>query len=517
MNGGTSSSPKVSVVVPAYNCGSHMEKLVDSLLRQSMPAAQFEAVFVDDGSTDDTPARLDALAAAHPHFRVVHIENSGWPSRPRNVGVAHSRGEYVMFVDDDDWLGDEALERMYDCAVTHGADVLIGRMAGHGRGVPRELFRRNRFDATLANSPLIDSLTCHKMFRRAFLDEHDLRFPEEWPRRLEDHRMVVRAYLLSKKTCVLSDYTCYHHTRRDNGGNVTARLLDPTEYYAALRESLDIVDAHVEPGPLRDRLYRRWLRHQMLDRLRGRRMLDAPPEWIEQVAAEIRDILRERFGPGVAAGLPPTYRVVAHFAEGGRMADLRRFAGWEAGTTAAARVERCALDGATLNLTVAGWLESDGRPVAVRRGDDRDLLVLPVEDVPPDLRDVTAALDRGRLDVVARRQGSNDEVFLPADTTTERVAGPHGTSHAVYRAAVAVDFRTVNGGRTAGTWRLKVRVNSAGWVRDVPLPLLVRCAADGAPPRLLDENAFFPRLRRAVRQRVPVGLAAFLAPGRRGG
>ncbi|RKN17845.1 glycosyltransferase family 2 protein [Micromonospora musae] len=515
---GTSESPKVSVVVPAYNSGPHIEKLVDSLLRQSMPASRFEAVFVDDGSTDGTPARLDALAAAHPHLRVVHIENSGWPSRPRNIGVAHARGEYVMFVDDDDWLGDEALERMYGYGATHGADVVIGRMAGHGgRGVPRELFRRNRADATLANSPLIDSLTCHKMFRRGFLDEHELRFPEGWPRRLEDHRMVVRAYLLSKRTCVLSDYTCYHHNRRDDSGNVTAGRLDPQEYFTALRETLDVVDAHVEPGPLRDRLHRRWLRHQMLDRLRGRRLLEAPAEWAEQVAAQVRDIIRERFAAGVAAGLPPMYRILAHLAERDRLADLRRLAEWERTLRAAARIEGHALAGSTLTLTVAAWLESGDGPVAVGRDGDRDLLVLPVADVPAELRDVTTALGAGRVDVVARHQEGGDEVFLPVTSTVERVVGPDGTAHAVHRGTVTVDYRTVNAGRTAGTWRLKARVTSLARTQDVRLPLLVRCAADGATPRVVDETAFLFRLRQVVRRRVPAGLLVRPSPrGRRG-
>lgn len=145
--------PKVSVVVPAYNCGPHIEKLAASLLRQSLPADEFEAIFVDDGSTDDTAKRLDRLAAEHPHITVLHIENSGWPSRPRNLGVDHARGEYVFFADDDDWFADEALERLYACAKANDADIVVGKMAGYGRPVPRELFRKNRFDATLDNSP----------------------------------------------------------------------------------------------------------------------------------------------------------------------------------------------------------------------------------------------------------------------------------------------------------------------------------------------------------------------------
>src|SRR5262245_30441703 len=113
---------KVSVIVPVYNPGPYVEDLISSLLRQSLPSTEFEAVFVDDGSTDDTPARLDALTAEHPHLRVLHQDNSGWSGKPRNVGIEAAQGDYVFFADNDDWLGDEALERMYDFAVKNGSD-----------------------------------------------------------------------------------------------------------------------------------------------------------------------------------------------------------------------------------------------------------------------------------------------------------------------------------------------------------------------------------------------------------
>ena len=78
---------RVSVVVPVFNPGRYIDPLIDSLRRQTMPAADFEAVFVDDGSTDDTPGKLDRLAESEPNVTVVHIPNSGWPGRPRNIGI----------------------------------------------------------------------------------------------------------------------------------------------------------------------------------------------------------------------------------------------------------------------------------------------------------------------------------------------------------------------------------------------------------------------------------------------
>ncbi|MFG3557587.1 glycosyltransferase family 2 protein [Micromonospora sp. NPDC047557] len=496
--------PKVSVVVPAYNCGRNIEKLVASLLRQSLPADEFEAIFVDDGSTDGTGKRLDRLAAQHPHIHVVHIENSGWPSRPRNVGIERARGEYVFFADDDDWFADQALERLYDCAKKYDADVVIGKMAGHGRGVPRELFRKNRFDATLANAPLIDSLTCHKLFRRSFLNEHGLRFPEGGKRRLEDHSLVVRAYFRSRRTCVLSDYTCYHHAQRADARNVTAARLEPSSYFASVRDALDIVTANTEPGPLRDRLHRRWLRNEMINRLRGKRLLEAPHDWVDQVATEIQKIIQERFAPGVAAGLPPLQRAVAYLAERGRVEDLRRLARWESGIAGHGRIDDLQPDEHAVTLTVAAELRSADQPIGFRADDGRDVLVLPVDEISPDVLDSTAQVRKARLDMVARRRETGDEIFLPVQFQIERVAGPGGaeTVHLVHRATTTIDFRNLNGGRTRGSWLLKARITNAGWTEDARLPLLFICPADGAPPRIRDERKVWNRLRSAVGRRV---------------
>ena len=77
---------RVTVVVPVYNPGPHIEGLLESLLGQSLPAGEYELLFVDDGSTDGTPERLAALARVRPNVRLERIPRSGWPGRPRNVG-----------------------------------------------------------------------------------------------------------------------------------------------------------------------------------------------------------------------------------------------------------------------------------------------------------------------------------------------------------------------------------------------------------------------------------------------
>ncbi|EFL36758.1 cell wall biosynthesis glycosyltransferase [Streptomyces viridochromogenes DSM 40736] len=371
---------KVSVIIPVYNPGVYIEDCISSLQRQSLPPDEYEVIFVDDGSTDETPARLDALAAEDPRVKVIHQENSGWSGKPRNVGIAASRGEFVMFVDNDDYLGDEALERMYDYGVANGADVVVGKMAGKGRGVPVELFRRNHPRATVENAPLIDSLTPHKMIRRAFLDRIGLRFPEG-RRRLEDHVFIAEAYLRAENVSVLSDYVCYYHIRRDDGSNAGFERFDPVGYFKNLREALDVVERYTEPGPVRDKLFRRWLRVEMVERLRARRFLQLPDDYRRELFTEIHQVVVERFGPGVAAAMQPTQQVVAAFTAADRYDDVVSFAQWEAGVAPKAAPEHVEWRDGSVSIGFTAEYVSGDQPMTF----PADVETTPLNDTPKDV------------------------------------------------------------------------------------------------------------------------------------
>jgi glycosyltransferase involved in cell wall biosynthesis len=465
---------KVSVIVPVYNPGPYIEDCVASLLRQSLPPDAYEVIFVDNGSTDGTPARLDALAAEHPHVRVIHQENSGWSGKPRNVGIAASRGEFVLFVDNDDYLGDEALERMYDYGVAHGADVVVGKMAGKGRPVPVELFRVNRPRATVENAPLIDSLTPHKMFRRAFLDRIGLRFPEG-RRRLEDHVFVTEAYLRADNVSVLSDYVCYYHVRRDDAANAGFRRFDPVGYFRNLREALDVVERYTEPGPLRDRLLRRWLRNEIVERMRGRRLLALPADYRRELFDEMHTVVVERFGPGVAAGLQPAQRIVAALIAEGRFDDVVALARWEAALRPAARPERVEWRGGTLHVDFAAELTVDGAPLRAPAEPGTVSFGTPPHDVAEaaDLlgADAAARLAQARVDLLVRERSSAAQFFQPADFTREKVPAGDGRVRLVLRAAATVDPAAAAGGVPlwGGLWDVFVRVRLGSWTQECRL------------------------------------------------
>ncbi|MFL5679030.1 MAG: glycosyltransferase family 2 protein [Chloroflexota bacterium] len=461
---------KVTVVVPVYNPGEYLERCVASILGQTLPPDQYEAIFVDDGSTDESPARLDELASQHPNIRVIHQENSGWPGKPRNVGIDAARGEYLFFQDNDDELAPEALERLYDFAKQNDSDLVIGKMAGHGRTVPKDLFLETKPRATLRDTPLLESLTPHKLVRRSFVERHNLRFPEG-RRRLEDHVFVVRAYFIADVVSVYADYVCYYHYRRGDLSNAGLRRLDPPGYYGNLREVIGIVEAHTEPGPFRDRLLERFTRAEMLGRLRGKGFLEQPDEYREALFTEIRGVIRDHIGEGVDRYLSPANRTPLALVRAGRRDLVEELARAELPVRAKAAVTsvRPTRDGA-LELTVAARLS---------RGDD-DLAFDPLPEgaalpvppavaaaVPPAVRTVTGPLD-GRARLVLRRRDNSAEL-VPASAVEKHLeTRPDGTSALRFTLTAAIDPTAVvrDQAMWPGKWFVIARIDEAGYSRE---------------------------------------------------
>ena len=419
---------KVSVIVPVFNPGDRIEKLLDSLLGQSLPASEYEIVFVDDGSTDGTEERLAALDAERENVTTVRIPNSGWPGKPRNVGLDTARGEFVYFVDHDDWIGSEALERLYDTAVADEADIVIGKVVGHNKSVPRSLFRENVHELGLRAAPF-NLLTPHKLFRRALLDEHGIRFPEG-RRRLEDHMFVVPAYFHARNMAILADYACYHWVHWDSGTNASFVAPDPKEYFADVRDVLDLVDEHTEPGEFRDALYGRWYRGKLLGRIGRNAFVGRDEAHRRGVLEEVRALIEERFPERLDEALAHNMRLRSALARRGDYDGLVALAEFERDLKIGARVRDARGDGTWMTLKVECWLrDPDKQPVTVIRRDGRILL-----DAPAPLRsqlearelDVTDAVSDGRIQLLLKPQGEETDWIVPTEAEVVVPEAPDG-------------------------------------------------------------------------------------------
>ena len=437
------------MIVPVYNPGSHIDDCIESLLGQSLPPEEYEVIFVDDGSTDETPARLDALAAEHEHVRVGHIPNSGWPGRPRNVGLDMAAGDYVYFVDNDDWVGDQALERLHGMAVQDEADIVVGKVVGHGKQVPRQLFKQNvhgeRFKSTLS---LLGLLTPHKLFRRAFLLEHGLRFPEG-RRRLEDHVFVVDAYFRAERISVLADYACYHWVVRDPEASASLRPFEAEGYFENVREVLDIVESHTEPGPFRDRVLMHWYRGKMLGRVGGGGFLARDDAHRRQIFDAVHRLALERYDDGVHERLPFNLRVRSRLLRAGRYDDLIELSRMESGLKARIKLRHVKGDGSHLVIK----FEMRVPTLAFARSGER------VRWAPPE--SIAFAFAEQHLDVTDEIGNSHAQVWLFDPAT--------GTDH-LLPASTTVRLRNRRGGRVQPVLVVTARVTPTTAAGGAPLP-----------------------------------------------
>ena len=117
---------KFSIVVAAYNVAEYLEECVNSLANQNFPNSEYEVVIVDDGSTDGQTANLcDQLTSKYEVVRTIHQENGGLSSA-RNTGIKESKGDYLLFVDGDDfWSNPEFLHTLSENIENYQSDVIV--------------------------------------------------------------------------------------------------------------------------------------------------------------------------------------------------------------------------------------------------------------------------------------------------------------------------------------------------------------------------------------------------------
>ncbi|MFJ1971318.1 glycosyltransferase family 2 protein [Streptomyces sp. NPDC087903] len=245
--------PDVSVIIGAYEAMPYLVDCLASVQAQTLDPARIEVIAVDDGSTDGTGEYLEEFAERAPMpVTVIRQENSGGPSGPRNVGLGKAAGRYVFFLDADDRLGPEALERMVATADRNGTDVVVGRVEGVNRTAPKSMWGQNLDRTDVFSSNIKFTLSAQKLFRRALLQHHGMRFDESlWTG--EDALFTMEAYLRADGVSVIADHTCYYLVGREDGKHVTKRGSYTLRFDSA-RALMRLIAEMVPPGPGRDTL-----------------------------------------------------------------------------------------------------------------------------------------------------------------------------------------------------------------------------------------------------------------------
>ncbi|MFG2894679.1 glycosyltransferase family 2 protein [Streptomyces sp. NPDC048248] len=323
-------APTVSVIVPVHNTRRYLARSIGSVFAQSLDQARIELIAVDDGSTDGSADWLDEQARRHPNLTVVRAAASGGAGRPRNIGLARATGDYVFFLDSDDRLGPEALDRLTEMAETHGSDIVHGRIVGaEGRSAPVDL-RTTSGSVSVFDSPVYWTLAAYKLFRRSFLDKHRLRFTEG---RLlgEDLPFGIAALLRAGTVSVLADHDCYHLYGRDDDSNASRQDLDWADQLGYVGTVLADVAEAVPPGPDRDKLMVRHFHGEILACFAAPYLArDAAGR--REMAEAARPLVQRYLTDRVRDALPPRLRLRAHCLAAGLLDELTGIVRADTGT-----------------------------------------------------------------------------------------------------------------------------------------------------------------------------------------
>ncbi len=202
--------PKVSVVLPCYNVAPYIGACLNSLINQTL--ADIEIICVDDKSTDDTVAIIKKYARKDNRIKLVELPQNQGVSIARNTGIDAANGEYIGFVDPDDYVDLDFYEKLYDVATHENTDIAKASLTVvnvNGIHTPNRLNWAVKQDKLNFQFEFMSAI-----YKKDFLDKHNLRFLAGCTIG-EDVNFLVKTIYLANKIPVI-DSTSYMYIRRDN-------------------------------------------------------------------------------------------------------------------------------------------------------------------------------------------------------------------------------------------------------------------------------------------------------------
>lgn len=208
--------PFISIIIPAYNTEKYLDKCVASLCQQTFE--DFEAIIINDGSTDETGHIADQWAQRDPRVRAIHTPKCG-VAEARNTGLRHAQGRYIGFVDSDDWVEPQMFEQLVKAAEKHNAEIAIcGHVKETGDGVviPPE-YPIEQSAVWTAHEALVKLLIdykiraylCDKVYRKELFN--GVTFP---PGHLfEDQQVLPKIFEKATTVCYINE-PLYHYIQR---------------------------------------------------------------------------------------------------------------------------------------------------------------------------------------------------------------------------------------------------------------------------------------------------------------
>lgn len=223
---------KVSIIVPIYNVEEYLERCLDSLAVQSY--SNIEILLVDDCSTDGSAGIAQRYAQKNPRiFQFIEREKNGGLSAARNTGMEEARGQWLAFVDSDDWVTEDYISAMYRKAKDDNADIVICSLYYY--------YSENNYkemcpfgDLTTQSShkekvALIRPYACGKLFRKSLFENFKIKFPEDI-QRSEDIAAIIPVCCMTERISLLHRPLYYYYQRATSLSNQNQKGMDLSFY-----------------------------------------------------------------------------------------------------------------------------------------------------------------------------------------------------------------------------------------------------------------------------------------------
>ena len=293
-------NPKISVIIPIYNVEEYIEDTLNSLLNQTI-IKDMEILMIDDGSFDGSRYIIEKYSLDYENFYAYHKENEG-PGIARNLGIDLAKGEYIHFLDSDDYVLPNTYERTYEIAKNNNSDFLsLFGVRMRRYNITDSYIYNNAFkniigtidSAKLEDMPELiwDTFVTNKLYKKEFLEKNNLKFIKE-KKYYEDVIFALGAYGLAEKISLTKDIFYYWRKRENSNFSITQQYSDINNF----KDRINMINLCYEIAEnanfnddIKNELFFRWINYDLNIYLRI--FYEYDEKYYQEIFEEINKIL----------------------------------------------------------------------------------------------------------------------------------------------------------------------------------------------------------------------------------
>ena len=287
---------KLSVIIPVYNVENYLKECLDSITNQTVK--DIEIICIDDGSTDNSPKILKEYQKKDSRIKIITKENGGQASA-RNLGIKEAQGEYIAFIDSDDFIEPEMLEKLYTKAMDNNLDIAMCKIATYNNQTKEikdnvwyymlGIFRD--FEKEIFNHKDTKEFTCNiavtpynKIYKTSLIKDNDILFPEGLI--FEDEKFFYDTYLRAKRVSIIPEFLYYYRVNRKGS---TVDIEKENDYTDIIEISKQIRQTFKETNNYEDYKY---LLNNRLIHLQLARFTETSPKYREKFFNQLKEDLQ---------------------------------------------------------------------------------------------------------------------------------------------------------------------------------------------------------------------------------